>query len=104
MEKAIKYDVIIKIPAKIATPISPISTVLGPSGINLTKFCEDFNGWSKDKDGFVETGVIIYDDLSYDILTKEQYLVFKSNEFNKVISASSIYKEFKDEEEKHFHR
>ena len=104
MEKVIKYDVLIKLPAKIATPIPPISTVLGPSGINLTKFCEDFNGWSKDKEGFVETGVIIYDDLSYDILTKKQYLAFKNSEFNTVISASPLYNEFKEDENRRFHR
>jgi len=104
MEKMIKYDVLIKIPTKIATPIPPISTVLGPSGINLTRFCEDFNGWSKDKNGFIETGVIVYDDLSYDILTKEQYLVFKSSELNTVVSSSSLYKDFKEDEDRRFHR
>ena len=104
MNKEIKYDVLIKLPAKNATPIPPISTVLGPSGINLTKFCEDFNGWSKDRVGFIETGVIIYDDLSYDILTKEQYLTFKNSEFTTVISASPLYKDFKEDEDRRFHR
>ena len=61
-------------------------------------------GESKDKVGFVETGVIIYDDLSYDILTKEQYLAFKNSEFNAVISASPLYNEFKEDENRRFHR
>ena len=104
MNKEIKYDVLIKLPAKNATPIRPISTVLGPSGINVIKFCKDFNDWSKNSEGVIDTGVIIYDDLSYDILTKEQYLVFKNSEFNTVISASPIYKEFKEDENRRFHR
>ena len=104
MNKEIKYDVLIKLPAKNATPIRPISTVLGPSGINIIKFCKDFNDWSKNSEGVIDTGVIIYDDLSYDILTKEQYLNFKCNEFNTVISASPIYKEFKEDENRRFHR
>lgn len=104
MNKEIKYDVLIKLPAKNATPIPPISTVLGPSGIDVIKFCRDFNDWSKDSEGVIDTGVIIYDDLSYNILTKEQYLTFKNSEFTTVISASPLYKDFKEDEDRRFHR
>lgn len=34
MRKDIKYDVMLKLPAKNAMPKPPISTVLGPSGID----------------------------------------------------------------------
>lgn len=95
MNKEIKYDVLIKLPAKNATPIRPISTVLGPSGINVIKFCKDFNEWSKDSEGVIDTGVIIYDDLSYDILTKEQYLNFKCNEIPSTFSY--MYHNWEDE-------
>ena len=40
----------------------------------------------------------------YDILTKEQYLTFKNSEFTTVISASPLYKDFKEDEDRRFHR
>lgn len=67
-----KHIVKLTLPAGKATPAPPVSTVLGPSKINIHKFCEDFNEWSKDLEGKVEFGVVVYDDLSYDILTKEE--------------------------------
>ena len=53
--------------------------------------------WSKSIEGVIETGIIVYNDLSYDILTKEQYLSFKRNEFAKVFSVSPLYEEFKND-------
>lgn len=67
-----KHQVKLTLPARGARPAPPVSTALGPSGINIHKFCADFNEWSKDLEGNVEFGVIIYDDLSYDILTKDE--------------------------------
>ena len=104
MEKEIKYDVKLKLPAGHALPKPPVSIVLGPAGVNLEKFCEDFNEWSKDMEGTVEVGVIVYNDLSYSILSKEQYLDFKRNEMSEVLSASTPYRQFKEEEDKQFHR
>lgn len=102
--KEVKYDALLKLNARKATPAPPVGTVLGPTGIDTHKFCEDFNEWSKNSEGVIETGIVVYKDLSYVILTKEQYLDFKRNEFSKVISASNLYAQFKDEEDKHFHR
>ena len=67
-----KHQVKLTLPARGARPAPPVTTILGPSGINIHKFCADFNEWSKDLEGNVEFGVIIYDDLSYDILTKDE--------------------------------
>ena len=97
MEKEIKAEVMLTLPAKNATPKPPVGTVIGPSGINLIKFCDDFNEWSKDYEGNVEIGVIIYNDLSYNILTKEQYTEYKNNQFIEMISSGSPYKEFKED-------
>lgn len=84
--KSVKYVTEMKLPAKKATPAPPVGTILGPSGINLVKFCDDFNNWSKDLDSEVELGVIVYDDLSYDILSKEQVVQFKSAQLNESLS------------------
>ena len=104
MEKGIKYDVKLKLPAGHALPKPPVSIVLGPAGVNLEKFCEDFNKWSKDMEGTVEVGVIVYNDLSYNLLNKEQYLEYKSSSFAEIMSASHIYKKFKEYEGSRFHR
>lgn len=104
MEKEIKYDVKLKLPAGHALPKPPVSIVLGPAGVNLKKFCEDFNEWSKDMEGTVEVGVIVYNDLSYNLLNKEQYLEYKRSIFAEIMSASHIYKEFKKDEDRRFHR
>ncbi|MBP5684037.1 MAG: hypothetical protein J6X02_02120 [Bacilli bacterium] len=104
MNREVKYHAPLKgLKAGHALPKPPISTVLGPTGINLVKFCEDFNEWSKDMEGNVDIGVIVYNDLSYSILTKEQYLDFRRREMSIVFSASNLYKRFKDEEDRQFH-
>ena len=102
INKVKKFDVLLKLPAKELTPRPPVGTVLGPSGIDLHEFCERFNEWSKDKNGLVETGVIIYSDLSCDILTKEEYLDYKRREFSGIFSRSPIYQEFKESEDRSF--
>lgn len=105
MEKAIKYDMILRLPAGNALPKPPVSTVIGPSGISLADFCEKFNKWSKDMQGIVEFGVIIYNDSNYKFLTKEEYLKYKENIFfNIIMPASKFYKEFKEDEDRRFHR
>lgn len=57
------------------------------------QICEDFNEWSKDMEGIVEVGVVVYSDLSYDLLNKEQYLEYKRSNFAAIMSASNIYRE-----------
>ena len=104
MQKEIKCEVMLTLPAKNATPKPPASTVLGPSGISISKFCDDFNEWSKNYEGNIEIGVIIYDDLSYNILTKEQYIEYKQGQLDEIISSSKLYKEFKEDEDRKFHR
>ncbi len=104
MKKEIKCDVILTLPAKNAMPKPPVSTVLGPSGINIIEFCDNFNEWSKNYEGNIETGVIIYNDLSYNILTKKQYDEYKQGQLAEILSASNLYREFKDGEDRNFHR
>ena len=104
MNKEVKYDALLKLNAGRVTPAPPIGTILGPTGIDTHKFCEDFNEWSKNSEGVIETGVVVYNDLSYVILTKEQYLYSKMNRFSNLHSASPLYKQFKNEEDKHVHR
>ena len=84
--KEVKYSLQLKLPAKKATPAPPVGTVLGPSNINLARFCDDFNNWSKDLDGEVEIGVLIYNDLSYDILSKKEFKQYVISQINQSLS------------------
>ena len=84
--KEVKHAVMLKLPARKATPAPPIGPILGPSNIDVVKFCDDFNAWSKDLESDVEFGILIYDDLSYDILSKEEFNQYKSSQLNESLS------------------
>ncbi len=43
----------LQIPAGQANPAPPVGTALGPKGIQLMEFCNQFNAATKDKAGFV---------------------------------------------------
>ena len=104
MQKEIKCEVMLSLSAKNAMPKPPVSTVLGPTGINIRKFCDDFNNWSKNYEGNIEIGVIIYNDLTYNILTKEQYQEYKQEQLDEIVLSSNLYREFKEYEDRMLHR
>ena len=104
MSNDVKYHVLLKgLNAGHALPKPPVSILLGPTGVNLEKFCRHFNEWSKNMEGTIDVGVIIFNDLSYAILPKKQYLDFKKNEMSEILSTSNLYKQFKEKEDKLFH-
>ncbi|BBA85081.1 50S ribosomal protein L11 [Candidatus Nardonella dryophthoridicola] len=53
----IKHIVKIQIPSQNANPSPPIGPILGQKGINIIKFCNDFNNETKNKN--IEKGIII---------------------------------------------
>lgn len=94
MNKEIVYDGLLKLKAGCLTPAPPVGLVLSPLGVNTKEFCTNFNKWSKDFSGVIEVGIIVYDDLSYKFLIKEQYLAFKKNELDVFVSNVSKYSSF----------
>jgi large subunit ribosomal protein L11 len=58
MAKDIKVKIRLQIPAGAATPAPPVGSMLGPHGINLMKFCTEFNNSTKDKKGEIVPVVI----------------------------------------------
>lgn len=84
--KKVKHTLCLKLSAHQATIAPPLGPILGPTNINLVEFCEDFNDWSKDLDGEIELGVIVYDDLSYDILSIKEFNEYKSAQQNEALS------------------
>lgn len=84
--KEVNNFVKLSVQARKASPAPPVGPVLGPSGINILDFCRDFNEWTNDLEGIVEFGVLIYDDLSYDLLSKEEVKKYESRQLSEVFS------------------
>ena len=72
MPKKIKAIVKINIPAGGANPAPPVGTALGPQGIKIMDFCNEFNEKTKDMKGSLIPSVItIYEDRSFDFIIKK---------------------------------
>jgi large subunit ribosomal protein L11 len=72
MAKKIKIIVKLTIPAGTANPAPPVGTALGPQGIKIMDFCNEFNEKTKEMKGSLIPSVItIYDDRSFDFIIKK---------------------------------
>lgn len=71
MSKPVKATIKIQLEAGKATPAPPVGTALGPHGINLGQFCQQFNDATKDMIGSVVPAIItIYEDRSFEFKLK----------------------------------
>lgn len=74
MAKTVKAVVKLQIPAGNATPQPPVGPALGQHGVNIPKFCKEFNDKTR---GITPEGIIIpvivtiYDDKSFTFITKK---------------------------------
>ena len=67
----IMTQVKLQIPGGTASPAPPVGTALGPHGINIQEFCQQFNDQTSDRRGEVVPVVMnIYDDRSFDFVLK----------------------------------
>jgi large subunit ribosomal protein L11 len=72
MAKKIKTIVKLNLPAGGATPAPPCGTALGPHGIKIMEFCNEFNEKTKEMKGSVIPAVItIFEDRSFEFITKK---------------------------------
>ncbi len=72
MAKPIKAVVKLTIPAATANPAPPVGTALGPHGIQIMEFCTQFNQRTADMKGSLVPAVVtIYEDRSFDFITKK---------------------------------
>lgn len=72
MAKKIKTIVKLTIMAGSATPAPPVGTALGPHGIKIMDFCQEFNAKTADMKGSLIPSVInIYEDRSFDFIIKK---------------------------------
>ena len=73
MARAKKVSQMIKlaIEAGKANPAPPVGTALGPAGVNIQEFCQQYNEKTKDQMGMVIPVVItVFDDRSFTFITK----------------------------------
>ena len=89
--KEVKHIIKLTLPAGKATIAPPVGTVLGPAGINIRKFCDDFNNWTKNMEGSISFGVVIYDDLSYELFSKKDIVEYEKTQLFE--SISFLYRE-----------
>jgi len=72
MAKKIKTVVKLAIQAGSANPAPPVGTALGPQGIKIMDFCNEFNEKTKDMRGSLIPAIItIYEDRSFDFIIKK---------------------------------
>ncbi|MCW1949486.1 MAG: 50S ribosomal protein L11 [Candidatus Shapirobacteria bacterium] len=72
MAKKIKAIVKIAIQAGSANPAPPVGTALGPHGIKIMDFCNEFNEKTKDQRGSVIPALVtIYEDRSFEFILKK---------------------------------
>jgi large subunit ribosomal protein L11 len=71
MAKQVVAQVKVQITGGQATPAPPVGTALGPHGINLGKFVQEFNAKTKDIAGTVVPVIVtVYNDRSFDFVLK----------------------------------
>ena len=72
MPKKIKTVVKLAIQAGMANPAPPVGTALGPHGIKIMDFCNEFNEKTKNMKGSLIPSIItIYEDRSFDFIIKK---------------------------------
>ena len=61
----------LQIEAGKANPAPPVGPALGAAGVNIMGFCKEFNAATKDKKGVIPVVINVYQDKSFDFVTKE---------------------------------
>ncbi|PIR74283.1 MAG: 50S ribosomal protein L11 [Candidatus Magasanikbacteria bacterium CG10_big_fil_rev_8_21_14_0_10_47_10] len=71
MAKKLVTQIKLQVKGGLANPAPPIGPALGQHGLNIQDFCTQFNNATQDKKGDVVPVVInVYDDRSFDFITK----------------------------------
>jgi len=72
MAKKITKQIKLQIPAGKATPAPPVGTVLGPAGINIGEFVNQFNEKTRELAGNIIPVLLnVYEDRSFDFIMKQ---------------------------------
>ena len=71
MAKKVKAVLRLQIAAGKANPAPPVGPALGPYGVNIMSFCQQYNERTKNEEGsIIPAELTIYDDRSFSFITK----------------------------------
>lgn len=71
MAKQVKAQIKVQVPGGQATPAPPVGTALGPHGVNIGQFVQQFNDRTKEMAGTTVPVVItVYNDRSFEFIVK----------------------------------
>lgn len=72
MPKPVKTVVRLQVPAGKANPAPPVGTALGPQGVNIMDFCNQFNEKTRQLGNtIIPVEITIYEDRSFDFIMKQ---------------------------------
>lgn len=72
MPKPVKTVVKLQVPAGKANPAPPVGTALGPQGVNIMDFCNQFNEKTRQLGNtIIPVEITIYEDRSFDFIMKQ---------------------------------
>src|SRR5690606_23296266 len=70
-KKAVVSQIKVQVPGGQATPAPPVGTALGPHGVNIGQFVQQFNERTREMAGTTVPVVItVYNDRTFEIITK----------------------------------
>ncbi len=71
MAKQVVVQIKVQVPGGQATPAPPVGTALGPHGVNIGQFVQQFNDRTKEYAGtIVPVVVTVFNDRTFDFITK----------------------------------
>ena len=71
MAKPIKTILKLQLPAGAANPAPPVGTALGPHGVNIASFCQQFNEATKEMTGsIIPAEITVYEDRTFEFKLK----------------------------------
>ncbi len=71
MAKPVKTMIKLQISAGAANPAPPVGTALGPQGVNIQQFCQQFNEATKNEVGnIIPVEITVYEDRTFDFKLK----------------------------------
>lgn len=72
MAKKITKIIKLQVPAGAATPAPPVGTVLGPAGVNIGDFVNQFNSATREKAGnIIPVTMTVFEDRTFELEYKE---------------------------------
>lgn len=86
--KKVKSTVKLVIQAGKANPAPPIGSSLGPLGINLMQFCQEFNAKTASMSGSIPVLITVYEDRSFEFIIKTPFVSELIKQYCKISSGS----------------